>query len=47
MVPSRFSILSIFVVLLLSPGLAFSLPIKESFVHCLSQYSEFVVPASD
>uniref|UniRef100_A0A6N2NI40 FAD-binding PCMH-type domain-containing protein n=1 Tax=Salix viminalis TaxID=40686 RepID=A0A6N2NI40_SALVM len=47
MVPSRFSILSIFAVLLLSPGLAFSLPIKESFVHCLSQYSEFIVPASD
>ncbi|KAG6790820.1 hypothetical protein POTOM_006988 [Populus tomentosa] len=47
MVPSRCSILSIFVVLLLSPGLTFSLPIKDSFVQCLSQNSESVIPASD
>ncbi|KAJ6950878.1 hypothetical protein NC651_004531 [Populus alba x Populus x berolinensis] len=47
MVPSRSSILSIFVVLLLSPGLTFSLPIKDSFVQCLSQNSEVVIPASD
>ncbi|XP_011039283.1 PREDICTED: tetrahydrocannabinolic acid synthase-like [Populus euphratica] len=47
MVPSRCSILSIFVVLLLSPGLTFSLPIKDSFVQCLSQNSEIFIPASD
>ncbi|KAG5235892.1 cannabidiolic acid synthase [Salix suchowensis] len=45
MVPSRSSILSILLVLLLSPFIV-SLPIQERFLKCLSKYSETSFPFS-
>ncbi|KAG5235896.1 inactive tetrahydrocannabinolic acid synthase [Salix suchowensis] len=40
------SILSVFVLLFLHPSLLLSLPIQESFLHCLSKHSEFSFPFS-